>query len=172
MTRFGTTHGVSRPTGCCAATDEVLVAGTTAMATLCERDEDEGFDRVDYALEAWERGERPPRLFSHWHFIVPDADAKPGLVIDDAVLLDIFERLDGDQRPRRIAFRYILALVLMRKRQLKLEGREEGKDGGETWLMRFRGVDGEPTRVLNPGINEDEIRDLGEQLCEVLQGDL
>ena len=66
MARFGSSQGVSRPTGLCAATGEEIPHASPAIAALCERDEDEGFDRYDYSIEAWERGERPKRLFSHW----------------------------------------------------------------------------------------------------------
>ncbi|HIO52852.1 MAG TPA: hypothetical protein EYN32_04310, partial [Phycisphaerales bacterium] len=59
MARFGNTQGVSRPTGECASTGEPLSPNAPAMATLCEREEDEGFDRLDYSIGAWEDGERP-----------------------------------------------------------------------------------------------------------------
>ncbi len=141
------------------------------MAALCEREEDEGFDRFDYSEEAWESGYRPDRLFSNWRYTVPEAGKKPDIQIDDAVLVDLFERLASDQRPQRIAFRYILALVLLRKRKLQLVGREE-YEGGELWLLRFRGTDCDPVQVKNPGIAEEEIEHLSEQLSEILQGDL
>ncbi len=141
------------------------------MASLCEREEDDGFDRFDYCQEAWDRGDRPKRLYSYWRYIVPEAGKKPDILIDDAVLVDLFERLAGDEQPQRIAFRYILALVLLRKRKLQLVGREEF-EGGELWLLRFKGTDGEPVQVKNPGIAEEEIQDLAEQLGEILQGDL
>jgi hypothetical protein len=170
MARFGNTQGVSRPTGECASTGETLVPNEPAMATLCELEEDEGFDRLDYSISAWENGDRPERLFSHWRYIVPDGDKKKEIGIDDAVLADLFERLADDERPARIAFRYILALVLLRKRKLKLVGREN-TDDGEIWLLQFKGVEGEPVQVRNPGIGEEEIQDLSEQLGEILQGD-
>ncbi len=170
MSRFGNTQGVSRPTGVCASTGESLAMNEPAMATLCEREDDEGFDRLDFSVEAWEQGDRPERLFSHWRYIVSDTDKKEKIGIDDAVLTDLFERLADDARPQRVAFRYILALVLLRKRKLKLVGREDAQDG-EIWLLQFRGADGEPSRVNNPGIAEEEIQDLSEQLGEILQGD-
>jgi hypothetical protein len=171
MSRFGNSQGVSRPTGVCASTGEPLEPNTPAMATLCEREEDEGFNRFDYCQEAWDRGDRPDRLFSNWKYIVPEAGKKPDILIDDVVLIDLFERLADDEKPQRIAFRYILALVLLRKRKLQLVGREDF-EGGELWLLRFRGTDGEPVKVKNPGIAEEEIQDLSEQLGEILQGDL
>ena len=171
MSRFGNSQGVSRPTGVCAATGDPLLPEKPAMATLCEREEDEGFfERFDFSIKAWERGDRPQRLFSYWRYTVPEAGKKPDIVIDDTVLMDLFERLASDERPVRIAFRYILALVLVRKRKLKLVGREE-TESGETWLLQWKGTDGEPFEVNNPGIAEDEIQDLSDQLGEILQGD-
>ena len=170
MARFGNTQGVSRPTGVCASTGEPLSPHEPAMATLCDREEDEGFDRLDYSIKAWEDGKRPERLFSHWRYTVPDGDKKKEIGIDDTVLADLFERLADDERPARIAFRYILALVLLRKRKLKLVGREN-TDDGEIWLLQCKGVEGEPVRVKNPGIGGEEIQDLSEQLGEILQGD-
>ncbi|MDP6542015.1 MAG: hypothetical protein QGF07_04440 [Phycisphaerales bacterium] len=170
MARFGGSHEVSRPTGRCAATGEEIPHATPAIAALCEREEDEGFDRLDYSVEAWDSGQRPPRLFSHWRYTTPNEGKKPDIVIDDTVLVDLFERLDGDDRPQRIAFRYIMALVLLRKRKLKLVGREE-LDDGEMWLLRWSGIDGDVTKVRNPGIKEDEIHGLSDQLSDLLQGD-
>ncbi len=171
MSRFGNSQGVSRPTGICAATGETLVANTIAMAALSDREADEGFDRFDYTIEAWEQGTRPERLFSHWRYTVPEAGKKPDIQIDDTVLIDLFDRLADDERPQRVAFRYILALVLLRKRKLQLLGREEFDDG-ELWKLRFKGIDGDPIYVKNPGIAEEEIQNLSEQLGEILQGDL
>ena len=60
--------------------------------------------------------------------------------------------------------------MLLRKRKLKLVGREQ-QEFGEIWLLQFRGTDGDPLEVQNPGIAEDEIQDLSDQLGEILQGD-
>jgi len=91
MARFGSSQGVTRPTGLCAATGEEIPHASPAIAALCESDEDEGFDRYDYSIEAWERGERPKRLFSHWRYITPQEGKKPDIVIDEAVIVDLFE---------------------------------------------------------------------------------
>jgi hypothetical protein len=171
MSRFGNSQGVSKPTGVCASTGVPLEANMPAMAALCDREADDGFDRLDYSINAWDGGTRPERLFSHWRYIVPKEGKKPDIQIDDAVLVDLFERLGSDERPQRIAFRYILALVLLRKRKLQLVGREEVEDG-EVWNLRFKGTDGELVQVKNPGIAEEEIQDLSEQLGDILQGDL
>ena len=45
-------------------------------------------------------------------------------------------------------------------------------DDGEIWLLRWSGTDSEVSRVHNPGIKEDEIHGLSDQLSDLLQGDM
>ena len=40
---------------------------------------------------------------------------------DDDLLLDCFERLQEDSDPARLSFRYVVALLLMRRKRLKFE---------------------------------------------------
>jgi hypothetical protein len=173
MTRFGTDYQVGHSTGRCEATGQALEPGCPCMATLCDREGDEGFDRRDFSLTAWESGARPERLFSFWKTIVPAPDAKPRVLVDDAVLIDLFERLAADERPQRVAFRFVLALILMRKKQLKFTGRTTEGDV-ERWLLQPRGAAAEqpPFVAINPNLADDDVRDLLDQLGEILQGEL
>lgn len=178
MSRFGTDIRVQGPTGRCAATDQPLEPGATCVATLVEREDDTGFDRLDYSLDAWESGARPEGLFSYWKTIVPEPTAKKKLLVDDTVLMDLFERLADDERPQRQAFRFVIGLILMRKRLLKFVGRAErsGDAQQEKWLLKPRGSgadpDAPPIELLNPQLSDDDVRELTEQLSEVLQGEL
>lgn len=175
MSRFGSEYRVARPTGRCARRDVPLEPGTTCIAALVEREDDDGFDRLDYSLEAWESGARPDCLFSYWKTTVPEPNEKRKLLVDDAVLMDLFERLADDDLPQRQAFRFVLALILMRKRLLRFVGRARGKAGDETeqWLLKPRGADpeDEPIVLLNPQLSDDDVRELSDQLSEVLQGE-
>jgi len=162
-----------------------LQPGDECIATLCERIEDEGFDRLDYCPEQWESGIRPERLFSYWRTTVPASDAKEKILVDDSVLMDLFERLSEDTREKRIAFRFILALILMRKRLLRYVRRGNAGNAGnagdagnkgdnEIWFMRPKGSDPDSPliEVINPQLNEEDIRELSDQLTEVLQGEI
>lgn len=187
MSRFGSQYQVARPTGQCTATGRQLEPGEECVATLCEREEDEGFDRHDFSLEAWNEGERPPRLFSYWKTTVPHPQEKREVFVDDDVLIELFERLGEDDRPQRQAFRFVLVLILMRKRVLRFLGRREREapessadspDAApqqETWLFEYhskaRRTD-EPMEVINPHLTDDDIRELTSQLSEILQGEL
>lgn len=172
MSRFGTEYHVGRSTGRCALSHRVLEPGTACIAALCERN-DEGFERLDFAIEAWDAGPRPPRLFSFWKTVVPKSDTKPRLLLDDQVLLDLFERLAQDQRPQRISFRFVLGLILMRKKAMKFVGRTVEGDA-ERWLLQPRGGDpgAPPIELVNPKLSDDDVRNLIDHLSEILQSEL
>ena len=176
MSRFGSQYQVSRSTGVCAATGQPLSPGSVCIATLCERVDDDGFDRSDYSLEAWESGARPERLFSFWRTTVAEPGGKRKILVDDEVLLDLFHRLgDDEERSQRVAFRFVLALILMRKRLLRFAGRKGSADGpAERWMMRPKGVgsDEPPIEVVNPNLSDEDVRELTAQLTEILRGEL
>jgi hypothetical protein len=141
------------------------------VAALCERADDEGFDRCDYSLEAWEGGSRPEGLFSYWKTTVPHPDGRRRAFVDNEVLLDLLESLAEDTRRRRVAYRFIVALILMRKRLLRYVGRT-GEGDQERWLMlpKGAGADQVPIEVVNPHLLDGDVRELTDQLSEVLQG--
>ena len=116
---------------------------------------------------------RPGSSFSFWRTSVPAADEKRNILVDDQVLMDLFERLADDERPQRIAFRFVLGLILMRKRRLTYVGRN-GTGEGEQWLLRPRPAepDQPPYEVRNPQLADEDVRELTEQLSEILQSEL
>ncbi|MCZ6851864.1 MAG: hypothetical protein O7F17_09505 [Planctomycetota bacterium] len=173
MSTYGLGYRVAPPTRVCAATGRPLEPGSICMATLCERAEDDGFDRRDYSLQAWHAQARPEGLFSFWKAAVPHPDAGRRVFVDDDVLWDLFERLADDPRRRRMAYRFIIALILMRKKRLRYIGRT-GEGENERWLMLPKGAatDQQPIEVINPRLGDEDVRELSEQLREVLRGEL
>ena len=142
------------------------------MAALLDRPEDAGFERRDYSMAAWEASGPSEGVFSYWKTVVPDPRQRRRILVDDAVLTDLFESLAGDERLRRRAFRFILALILMRKKQLRYVGRH-GQGENERWLMLPKGAgrDQAPIEVVNPRLTDDDVRELTDQLGEVLQSE-
>ncbi len=171
MSRFGVEYHVARPTGVCAASGRILEPGTSCIATLCEVPDDDGLERRDYSTEAWEAG-RQEGVFSHWKTTVPDPNRKQRVLVDDSVLLDLFESLAGDDRRKRRAYRFIVGLILMRKKLLRYVGRT-GQGEDERWLMLPRGVPAgsDPIEVANPQLTDEDVRELTDQLGEVLRGE-
>lgn len=167
------TYAIGRHTGVCAATGQPLAPGTPCVAALCEQPEGDGLVRFDYSVDAWEEGHRPERLFSCWRTVAPEPDAPRRMLVDDQTLQEIFTRLEGDDRPQRLAFRFVLGLILLRKRLLRQAGRERRGDR-EVWLVLPRGaVEGErPIELIDPRLSEEDVRQISEQFSEILQSDL
>jgi len=164
-------YSVSKPSRTCGLTGRDLEPGECCIATLRET-QDGQLERVDYALEAWSAQSRPPGLFSMWRTRVPDDDGPRRAFVDDEALLDLFIRLEGETKRERQAFRYVLALVLLRKRLLRFEGRRHESDA-EVWLLSPRGTsDSPPMEVTDPGLEDADIVAVHEQLGEILHGDL
>jgi hypothetical protein len=188
MSRPGSTYELGRSSGTCAATGETLSPGTPCVTALCEAPDPAEADagtpfglflrRLDVALPAWEGGFRPAGLFCFWRTTVQEPGKAKRMLIDDEALLDLFGRLEGDERAARVAFRFVLMLMLIRKRLLKVveQRTEPGGEGGverEVWLVLPRGVDaaeGTPVRVENPRLKDADVQEIAEQLGEVLQG--
>ncbi|MFM9957869.1 MAG: hypothetical protein ACKVZJ_07320 [Phycisphaerales bacterium] len=122
------TYEFGRRTGVCAVTGRGFAPAEHYIATLVETPTDEGetLARVDYSLDAWASSVRPERLFAFWKTTYEDRDDGRTRLVDDASLLSMFEQLEGVTEPRRVAFRYVLALLLIRKRLLVHAGEKAG----------------------------------------------
>ena len=95
---------------------------------------------------------------------------KKKLFVDDEMLMTFFERLAEETEPERVNFRFVLTLILMRKRILKYDS-SEIKDGREIWTLRVTG-ENRSVRVANPRLTEDQIAQLSSQVGEILQVDM
>jgi hypothetical protein len=185
MSRLSGSYDLGRATGVCAATGVPLEPGAPCVVALAEvASQDEAnagsptglfLRRVEYSIDAWEAmvqgGKRPEGLYCFWRTTWSSGQQRK-MFVDDETLLDIFNRLDADEAPQRQAFRFVLMLFLVRKRLLRVVGtRREGER--ETWLVNIRGTDpnSPPTAVVNPRLKDDDIREIAEQLSEIMSGE-
>jgi hypothetical protein len=136
------------------------------------------FARVDFCEACWAAGKRPApplAMFSFWKTVVPSPEQKKKLLVDDSVLVDVFTRMEGKTEPSEIRFRFVLALILMRKRLLKYEGTQEKPEGmekgPEIWRMIPRGTD-QAVHVVNPHLTEEQIAEVSQQLSAILAEEL
>lgn len=149
----------------CAGTDRELAPGEEFYATLVETEE--GFDRVDYCCEFWESNN--PSVFCHWKSRVSIKEEKEKLLVDDDVLVNVFHRLDGEEDARKINFRFVLALILMRKRILKYDTTEY-IDDKEVWKMKMV-KNPNLMEVVNPHLDDEKIQQVSQELSTILNGD-
>ncbi len=154
MTQFNTpAYDIERPTGTCAVTGRHLEPGEHYMAMLIEVDAPDGstgkatasggfgLKRLDVSMHAWEQGHRPQELFCFWRSTVPEPGRKKRLFVDDAVLMNLLDRLADTDKPQRLAFRFVLALILMRKKLLRYDRTEHRPGPGHHRVAGALGID-------------------------------
>ena len=164
-------YEIDKTAGRCVVCDEVIAPGQELMATVAEVDE--ALHRDDYCLPCWEAEPRDdsPDLLGVWRTRVPAARTKARLLIDDELLVNFFQRLEGVEAPARINFRFVLALVLMRKKLLVYDRGEKCEDGTELWTMHLKG-DTAKYLVADPHLDEEKIAEVSRQLGEIMEGEL
>jgi hypothetical protein len=110
---------VQRCTRRCASTDRPLEHGETCFSVL----ESQGAEivRKDFCAEAWDGP--PDNAIGWWKSRIPEPTAKKIKLAPNEVLLELFDQL-GEQ-PDRSDMRYVLALLLMRRRVLRMEAPSE-----------------------------------------------
>jgi hypothetical protein len=157
-----TDYQIEANTRRCAATGRELHSGEKYFAALLEVDGK--FVRQDYSSEAWTGP--PAGAFSFWTGRVPAADEGRRPRIDDDLLLDCFQRLEGQAEPDKVNFRYVVALLLMRRRRLKFE--EVRTAGGEETLCLRCARTRTRYEVVNPRLTEGQMAAVQEEVLKVL----
>ncbi len=157
-----TDYQIQANTRRCTATGRELRPGEKVYTVLL--DQNGQFIRQDYAAEAWQGP--PADAFSFWAGRVPvtGADRKPR--IDDELLLDCFRRLEGQTEPDRVKFRYVVALLLMRRKRLKFE--EARVENGQEVLSLRDARGRERHRVIHPPLSDEETAAVQDEVFKVL----
>lgn len=157
---------VETSTGKCAATGRVLNEGEQFYAVLFEVGE--SFRRADYSLQGWQGP--PEGAYCHFKTRVPVKEKRKKLLVDNEVLAEFFRRLEDETEPVRVQFRFVLALILMRKRILRYDGTTT-EESREIWQMTLT-RDQSTHRVVNPHLTDVEIEGVSKQLSAILHGDM
>ncbi len=146
----------------CTATGRELRPGERFWTALIE--EGGKFLRRDYSSEAWQAP--PEGAFSFWCGRVPASDEKRRPRFDDELLVDCLQRLEGQTEPARVNFRFVVALLLMRRKRLKFE--ETRKDGDSEVLCLRCARSGARHDVVNPRLTEEEMIAVQQEVFKVL----
>ena len=157
---------IDKPLGQCYGTNRTIEAGEEYVSTLIETEQ--GLERRDFCLDYW--NSEKPEVFCYWKTKLPHPDQKKHVFVDDEMLMAFFERLEKETEQEKINFRFVLALILMRKRRLKYDS-SRTEDGKEIWQLRITG-EKETVEVINPNLDDEQIEQLTSQIGKILQTDL
>lgn len=159
---------VQRATRRCAATERPLEPGETYYSALVE--EGDSFKRLDFSLAAWPEQDTSG-FFSFWRTRLPEETEAPRRrFVDTAVIHAFFTRLEEEESPAKQTFRYLLALILIRKRFLRLDGIERDA-AGEYLAVHDRRRD-RALQVRNPEPSAEALATAQQELGCIFDMDL
>lgn len=157
---------IKKTLGQCSGTETPFEIGQEYYAALVEAEG--GLERRDYSIDYWNA--EHPQVFCFWKSRMANPEQKKKLFVDDEMLIAFFDRLAEETEPEKVNFRFVLTLILMRKRRLKYESSALDETGNEVWTLRVTGQD-RFEKVVNPNLAEDQIEQLSGQMGQILQVD-
>jgi hypothetical protein len=160
-------YEVPRPAGQCMVTGRKFEAGEKLFTAI--RETPEGIERVDVSPEAWDAFDRA-NVLAFWQTLMPAHEQKKKVFVDDEVLCTLFERLADATEPMKINFRFMLGLVLLRKRLMVNEDIRQ-ENGRGIWVVRMKGKE-ERLDLIDPKLDEQQVTEVSQQLGEILNQEM
>jgi hypothetical protein len=155
-------YEIQRCTRRCAATDRELKDGEVCYSVLVP--EGAAVVRRDYSPEAWQGP--PENAIGWWQTTIVDPQAGRISWAPNDVMLNYFERLLDD--PAAEDARYVLALLLVRRRVLRVESHARDAAGREMLVLHCGRNDAE-YRVPEVMPTPERAAAIQQQLAELLQ---
>jgi hypothetical protein len=156
-------YEVQRSARCCSATGREFAPGEEFYSVLVA----EGADlrRYDYAVEVWQGP--PSGAVGWWKSQVPDRHAAGGRGAPNDVLLGFFEELA--EQPDRQDMRYVLALLLVRRRVFRLEDERRDADGRDILVLYCPRRDS-TCEIPAVAPNPERTEQIQQELARLLEG--
>jgi hypothetical protein len=148
----------------CAATDREFAPGEAIYSVLIAEGKD--VVRKDYAVGAWTGP--PAGAIGWWKGTVPSATNKKVSWAPGEVLIGYFEELAND--PARSDVRYLLALLMVRRKHFRQEAIEKEPDGSET-LVVFCPRNEQTYRLPAVMPPNDRLAEVQQELLQLLQAE-
>ena len=119
--------------------------------------------RLDYCAEAWEGP--PEKATGWWRSRMPSASDKRMHWAPNDVMLHFFEELEN--QPERADMRFVLALLLVRRRVLREEDRTKDESGREVTVLLCPRND---KTYMVPTVlpNSQRVGEIQEELAQLL----
>ncbi len=152
---------IQRCTRRCAKTDRELHPGETFYSVLAA--EGAVVVRRDFCDEAWEGP--PEGAIGWWKSQMPEPNARKFHWAPNDVMLHYFEQLEGQADKQDV--RYVLALLMIRRRVVRLEDTETDDTGREVLVLYCPRNENEyKTAVVMP--DDQRAAEIQEELAQLL----
>ena len=146
----------------CNACETLFEEGARHVSILSLAGEE--LAREDVCIPCWESKPRSDETF-FWY--TRTSSDRRGLRLDLPMLEQLFHRLEARAEPGMVDLRYVLCLLLMRKKRLKLV--RVARDPAEMMLVRRPRRD-ESLRVLVRDLPAERVEELRRELAEIFEG--
>jgi hypothetical protein len=145
----------------CAKTGAELRPGQPFYSVLVERGGQ--IVRIDYSEQGWEGA--PEDALGWWKSQIPAPDAQKIHWAPNDVMLHYFEQLEG--QPNKEDVRYVLTLLMIRRRLLRLDATETNAEGREV-LVLFCPRNEQQYQVPISSPTEERVTAIQEELGRLL----
>lgn len=149
----------------CAGCAQPFAPGGEAVSAIY--DGAQGFERRDYCGPCFQAPEKRGSPFSWWSAVVPEPEKKKA-VFDLGVAKEFLQRLLREQDPERDSLRYLLTLMLLRKKSVVLLGQETGA-AGEVMTIRVPPDEENVHQVRVVELDQAETERLRDELGRLFQ---
>lgn len=149
----------------CAVSGRAIGPGEVYYSVLL--DTVTGFERRDYAQENWNGP--PPEAIGFWRGRIPvGGESNKPKPVSAETMLELFERLADKNEESAQRLKYVLALLLLRRKALKLQGMERTPQG-DVLLVRPPHSKETVYQVLDTGLSEEQMGIAEAELAELLE---
>ena len=146
---------------CCRCGGE-FAEGCSFYSCLIEEQAD--LARRDFCADCWDI-RAPDEVFCHWR--TRRVPARRKQVVDTELMLDLFGRLECADTDKKRTMRFVLALYLMRRKELKLLETGRGDGNRESLSFECRSSGGK-VEVQSPCLTEEQIQQASADLSRLL----
>jgi hypothetical protein len=166
-----TTWKIRAPSDHCSLSGAAFADGEVFYTCLSELPGEEGYLREDFSESSWEQVKEQRSPFSFWRSVFeakPPVDPEAGQPLRKNDAESLLFRLQEEDSPTTLRTRYILALMLERKRILRPVSHET--DAERPVLVYEHAKSGEVILVTDPRIRLEEVEEVEREVRELLGG--
>ena len=151
------------PAKVCAKSGQELKPGEPIVSALV--DAGGKWDRIDFARNAW--AGPPTNAIAWWNGRIPVSLKSKTPTFRDEVLFECLDRLADDRTPGRMPYRYVVAILLLRRKKLIFEETRKLPNGSALLILRDTRT-GNLLEIPDPQMTEEQVSSVQEEVIATL----